>query len=110
MAVKRQTGQGGNSTRGSERVLYVSKTLSRNLQDSAVSWKQLRFSQKEILIKHNILEAITFFTKGNSNKTQYLTLTQKQFHCDRQRTPTPNKVDVFGTGKTLPGRADLKQH
>jgi len=50
-----------------------------------------------------------FFTKGNSTKTQHLILTQKQFHCDRQCTPTPNKVDVFGTGKTLPGRGDLNQ-
>jgi hypothetical protein len=28
---------------------------------------------------------------------------------DRQCTPTPNRVDVFGTGTTLPGRADVSQ-
>jgi hypothetical protein len=54
-----------------KRFLYVSKTLSRNPQDSAVFLKQ--------------------------------------FHCDTQRTPTSNKVDVFGTGISLPGRADLYQ-
>ena len=48
--------------RYNKRSLYVSKTLSRNPQDNAVSFKQ--------------------------------------FHCDTQRTPTPNKADVFGTGIT----------
>jgi hypothetical protein len=28
---------------------------------------------------------------------------------DRPRTPTPNRVDVFGRGITLPGRADVSQ-
>jgi hypothetical protein len=28
---------------------------------------------------------------------------------DRQCTPTPNRVYVFGTGITLPGRADVSQ-
>ena len=32
-----------------------------------------------------------------------------QFHCDRQRTATPNDVDVFGTGIILPSCADLNQ-
>ena len=45
---------GKHGTRSTVRVLYVSKTLSGNLQDSAVSWKKLYFSQKEILIKHKI--------------------------------------------------------
>ena len=34
---------------------------------------------------------------------------QKQLHCNRQSIPTPNKVDVFGTGIMLPGCADLNQ-
>jgi hypothetical protein len=30
-------------------------------------------------------------------------------HEDRQCTPTPNKVDVSGTGTTYPGHADVSQ-
>jgi hypothetical protein len=57
--VKRQAGQGGNSARSAIRFLYVSKTLSHDPQDSAVSLKEF-----------------SFLTKGNSNTTQSMTLTE----------------------------------
>ena len=41
--VKRQAGQGGNSACSFKRFLYVSKTLSRNPEDSAVSMEQFNF-------------------------------------------------------------------
>jgi hypothetical protein len=42
------------SGRSSELFLYISKTLSRNPQGSAVSLKQFIFRQTEMLIKHNL--------------------------------------------------------
>ena len=57
--MKRQAGQVGKSARSSKSFLYISKTLSRNPHDPAVSLKQF------ILL-----------TKGNHNKTQNLTLTK----------------------------------
>jgi len=56
MEVKSQAEQGGKSAHSFKLFLYVSKTLFRNPQDFAVSWK-----------------LIQFLTKGNSNKTQNLT-------------------------------------
>jgi hypothetical protein len=50
--VKGQAGQGENSTRSSKPLFYVSKTLSRNPQDSAISLKEFNFEQKGILIEH----------------------------------------------------------
>jgi hypothetical protein len=47
------------SARSSKCFLYVSKTLSRDQQDSVVSLKQF-----------------SFVTNGNSNKTQNITLTE----------------------------------
>jgi len=75
-----------HSTRRSKRFIFVSKTSSRNPHECSSS------------------AASPFLTKGNSNRTQNLTLTQAI--PLRQCTPTPNKADVFGTGITLPGRAD----
>jgi len=41
--VYRQASQGGNSARTFKRFLHVSKTLYRNLEDSAVSREQFNF-------------------------------------------------------------------
>jgi hypothetical protein len=43
---------GKHSALSSKSFLYVSNTLSRNPQDSAVSLKQFNFEQKEIPIKY----------------------------------------------------------
>jgi len=57
--MKRQAGQGENSAGSSIRFPYISKTLSRDPHGSVVSLKEF-----DVL------------TKGNSNKTQNITLTE----------------------------------
>jgi hypothetical protein len=64
------------------------KMLSHNPQDSAVYLKQFNFYQKEIITQN---------------------LTFREVHCDRKRIPSSTRVHFFGTGKMLPGRADLNE-
>jgi len=51
MGVKRQAGQGRNRVHAAPNILSKTKTLSCNLQVSAVSLKQFNFQHKEIIIK-----------------------------------------------------------
>ena len=61
--MKRQAGRGGNTARAAPNVFrYVSKTLSRNPHDSAVSLKQFDILQMQFLIKHKKLNL-----SGNSS-------------------------------------------
>ena len=57
----------------------------------------------------SFFEGIRFLTKGNSNKIQNLTLNRSNSIAIDNVLLLLNKVNVFGTGVTLPGRADPNQ-
>jgi hypothetical protein len=89
---------GKHSACSSNCFLSVSKTLSDNSKHCAM------------LFKHwSKLECQTFLTKWFIAKRDIISRVIECCDEDRQCTPTPNRIDVSGTGITLPGCANVSE-